>query len=72
MRHIGDSESMQKQYIQELMLLTVEKRSKQIRTSREIEFLTDRRSIYRTKETIQFSRSLSPKSCFTMVYRPVA
>ena len=68
--YVGKSEPIQKQDIQELMLITVEKRFKQTKSPREIQFLTDRGSIYRSKETIQFARSLGLKSCFTMAYSP--
>lgn len=69
-RYIGKSEPIQKRGIQELMLLSVEKRFKQTRTPREIQFLTDRGSIYRSEDTVQFARCLGLKSCFTMAYSP--
>lgn len=68
--YVGKSEPIQKKDIQALMLLTVEKRFTETKAPREIQFLTDRGSIYRSEETIQFGRSLGLKSCFTMAYSP--
>ena len=58
--------------IQDLMLKAVESRfGVMMRVPvREIEFLTDRGSIYRSKEAIEFGRYLGLKSCFTAPYSP--
>ncbi|NBU22022.1 IS3 family transposase [bacterium] len=66
--YVGKSKPIQKKDIQALMLLTVEKRFTETKAPREIQFLTDRGSIYGSKETIQLARSLGLKSCFTMAY----
>ena len=56
--------------IQELMLKSVEKRFGKDKTPREIQFLSDRGSIYRASETVQMGRRLGLKSCFTKAYSP--
>lgn len=58
--------------IQDLMLKSVENRFglKMRVLNREIEFLTDRGSVYRSKETIEFGRYLGLRSCFTAPYSP--
>jgi len=56
--------------IQDLMLKAVEGRFGVRMRVREIEFLTDRGSVYRSKETIEFGRYLGLKSCFTAPYSP--
>jgi len=56
--------------IQDLMVLSVEKRFPLLKTVREIQFLSDRGSIYRAKETVAIGRSLGLKSCFTAAYSP--
>lgn len=68
--HIKKQEPIQKKDIQELMLQSVERRFNQSKTPREIQFLTDRGSIYRSPDTVQFARSLGLRSCFTMAYSP--
>lgn len=56
--------------IQELMLGSVEKRFENYKTTREIQWLSDRGSIYRAHETVKFGRVLGLKSCFTAAYSP--
>lgn len=61
--------SLSKRDIQEVMLMAVERRFNKDR-AREIQFLTDRGSVYRSEETIQFGRYLGLKSCFTAPRSP--
>ena len=56
--------------IQELMIGSVESRFSDLKTPREIQFLSDRGSIYRAKNTVQLGRWLGLKSCFTAAYSP--
>ena len=56
--------------IQDLMLLSVEKRFNTYKTPRMIQWLSDRGSIYRAKETVQTGHYLGLKSCFTAAYSP--
>ena len=52
------------------MLESVEKRFDKDKTRREIQFLSDRGSIYRASETVLMARRLGLKSCFTKAYTP--
>jgi putative transposase len=56
--------------IQNLMLISVENRFGLARTPREIQWLSDRGSIYRAHETVQFGRCVGLKSCFTLPCSP--
>ena len=56
--------------IQDLMLTSVEYRFNRAKTSRTIQWLSDRGSIYRSPETIQIGRYLGLKSCFTAPHSP--
>ena len=56
--------------IEGLMIRAVEERFKGYRTDREVEFLSDRGSIYRAYSVQLLARSLGLKSCFTRVYSP--
>lgn len=56
--------------IQDLMILSVEKRFDSCRTPRQIQWLSDRGSIYRAIETVQTGRYLGLKCCFTAPYSP--
>ena len=56
--------------IQEMMLEAVEKRFSDTMASRQIEFLSDRGSIYRAMTTVEMGRRLNLKSCFTAAYSP--
>ena len=68
--YVAQSRPLQAQDIQELMLSSVESRFGEPRTPREIQFLSDRGSIYRSFETVQMGRYLGLKSCFTAAYSP--
>jgi putative transposase len=56
--------------IQSLMIDSVEKRFAGLRASRQIEFLSDRGSIYRAYNVQNLARQLNLKSCFTTPYSP--
>jgi putative transposase len=56
--------------IQAMMLEAVEKRFNSSRANRQVEFLSDRGSIYRALKTVEMARSLNLKSCFTAAYSP--
>ncbi len=56
--------------IQDLMLLSVEKRFKSSKAPRQIQWLSDRGGIYRCQETVRMGRYLGLKSCFTAPYTP--
>lgn len=56
--------------IQELMASSVLKRFNQDRAPRPIQFLSDRGSIYRAKDTITYGRYMNLKSCFTRPRTP--
>ncbi len=56
--------------IQSLMIDSVENRFEKLRTPREIEFLSDRGSIYRAYNVQTLGRQLGLKSCFTAAYSP--
>ena len=56
--------------IQSLMILAVEKRFGGLHTGREIEFLSDRGSIYRSYAVQLLARKIGLKSCFTRAYSP--
>ena len=56
--------------IQALMISAVEGRFGGCRTDREIEFLSDRGSIYRAYNVQVLARRLGLKSCFTRAYSP--
>lgn len=56
--------------IQELMINSVDHRFDNSKTSRVIQFLSDRGSIYRSPQTVETARFLGLKSCFTAAYSP--
>lgn len=56
--------------VQSLMVMAVEKRFGVTWVPRQLQFLSDRGSIFRAKETIAVARQLNIKSCFTMAYSP--
>ena len=56
--------------IQSLMIMAVEKRFGVLHTGREIEFLSDRGSIYRAYDVQMLARKIGLKSCFTRAYSP--
>jgi putative transposase len=56
--------------IQAMTLSAVEKRFGKTMAPRQIEFLSDRGSIYRAFKTVELARTLNLKSCFTAAYSP--
>jgi len=56
--------------IQSLMIMAVERRFGVLHTDREIEFLSDRGSIYRSYAVQLLARRIGLKSCFTRAYSP--
>lgn len=58
--------------IQNLMIQTVEARFGKSKAPREIQWLTDRGSVYRAIETQKLARSLGLKPCFTAAYSPAS
>jgi len=56
--------------IQNLMIQSVDARFKDGKTSRDIQWLSDRGSIYRALDTKQLGRRLGLVSCFTAAYSP--
>lgn len=68
--YVGSKEPLLATDIQELMIKSVESRFSNLKTDREIQFLSDRGSIYRAQDTVALGRSLGLKSCFTAAYSP--
>jgi putative transposase len=56
--------------VQSIMIESVEKRFGKTQAPRNIQFLSDRGSIYRATQTIEIASQLNLKSCFTMAYSP--
>lgn len=56
--------------IQDLMIQSVDARFEFEKTSRDIQWLSDRGSIYRALETRQMGKRLGLTSCFTAAYSP--
>ena len=56
--------------IQSLMIMAVDRRFSGSRAFREVEFLSDRGSIYRAYNVQALARRLGLKSCFTRAYSP--
>ena len=56
--------------IQDLIILSVERRFGGLRAPREIEFLSDRGSIYRAYSVQALAKKCGLKSCFTRAYSP--
>jgi putative transposase len=67
---VGSREPLLGTDIQDLMILSVESRFPLLKTMREIQFLSDRGSIYRAKDTVALGRQLGLKSCFSAAYSP--
>lgn len=67
---VARSRPLLAQDIQELMIASVEKRFSNYRAERQIEFLSDRGSIYRAYNVQSLARQLNLKSCFTAPYSP--
>ena len=57
-------------HIQSVMIMAVERRFGVLHTDREIEFLSDRGSIYRSYAVQLLARRIGLKSCFTRAYSP--
>jgi len=70
MRYIAKKEPILATDVQSIMIETVEKRFNETRAPRAIQFLSDRGSIYRAKETKLLASHLNLESCFTMAYSP--
>jgi len=68
--YVARTRSLMAEDIQSLMVEAVEKRFGGHRESRQIEFLSDRRSIYRTSDVQSLARQLNLKSCFTAPCSP--
>ena len=68
--HVARKQPLTASDIQELMLLSVESRFEDLRAPRQIQWLSDRGTIYRSQATVQLARSLNLKSCFTAAYSP--
>ncbi|MDE0151340.1 MAG: IS3 family transposase [Bdellovibrionales bacterium] len=68
--HVVRNRPLSAKDIQELMLLSIEKRFKITKAPRRIQWLSDRGAIYRCHETIRMGRYLGLRSCFTAPYTP--
>jgi putative transposase len=68
--YIAKTEPILASDVQSVMIEAIEKRFSQTIAPRVIQFLSDRGSIYRAKETRSLAASLNLQSCFTMAYSP--
>jgi putative transposase len=68
--YVASSRPLIAENVQSLMISSVEKRFGEHRSSRQIEFLSDRGSIYRAYNVQGLARQLNLKSCFTAPYSP--
>ena len=68
--YVASKEPLLGKSIQELMIHSVEKRFKNLKTQRQIEWLSDRGSIYRDKSVQNLARNLGLKPCYTAAYSP--
>jgi putative transposase len=68
--YVASKEPLLGKSIQELMIHSVEKRFKNLKTQRQIEWLSDRGSIYRDKSVQNLARNLGLKPCYTAPYSP--
>lgn len=68
--YIATTQPLLGEDIQQIMIEAVEKRFAQPRTTREIEFLSDRGGIYRAYNVQSLARKLGLRSCFTAAYSP--
>ena len=66
----GQYRPLLKRDVQEMMIKAIDDRFNTNKVPRQIEFLTDRGSIYRAKETVYLARYLGLKSCFTAPHSP--
>lgn len=69
---LASGDDIRSEGIQQLMIGSVEKRFGGLKTPRVIEWLTDRGSIYKSKETQSVARQLGLKPCFTAAYSPAS
>ena len=68
--YIAEPRALLARDIQDLMLLSLERRFERFEAPWEIEWLSDRGAVYRAFETISLGRRLGLKSCFTAAYSP--
>ena len=68
--YIAKREPILAQDVKSLMIESIEKRFSQSTAPRLIQFLSDRGSIYRAKETKSIATQINLQSCFTMAYSP--
>jgi len=68
--YVARSRPLLAEDIQELMLSSIERRFSSYRAERQIEFLSDRGSIYRAYNVQNLAKQLNLKSCFTAPYSP--
>lgn len=68
--YVSQSRPLLSDDIQSLMIMAVERRFRVLHTGREIEFLSDRGSIYRCYAVQLLARRIGLKSCFTRAYSP--
>lgn len=69
-RYFAKPEPILAEDVQSLMIECVEKRFANTKAARVVQFLSDRGSIYRAKETKALATHLNLQSCFTMAYSP--
>jgi putative transposase len=69
-RYIAKKQPIQAFDVQSLMIEAIEKRFNQTKAPRAIQFLSDRGSIYRARETKLLASQLNLQTCFTMAYSP--
>jgi putative transposase len=67
---VAQSKPLLAENIQSLMIEAVENRFGEIKAPRQIEFLSDRGSIYRAYNVQNLARQLGLKSCLTAAYSP--
>jgi putative transposase len=67
---VARKKPLQAEDIQDLMMSSILKRFNSVRAPKVIQFLSDRGTIYRAKETIELGRHMNLKSCFTRPRTP--
>lgn len=70
--YVAQKEDILSEVIQYLMFKCIEIRFGSTRAPRQMEWLTDRGSIYKSKDTQIIARSLNLKPCFTAAYSPAS
>ena len=68
--HVASKEPLLAKDIQNLMLKSIHGRFDSFGAPKPIQFLSDRGSIYRAKETIRLGKSIGLDSCYTRAYSP--